>query len=245
MRLPGLRTGVPLLAATLAAGIALGSAWADTSCTFTVTGTGHVPRLGLLDRRPIVIPDGLTLDGAGHSITAFDPLGGHFKGGGVVNGGTTANVEHLTILTHNLANVCDGGADRLRGVMFDGASGTIAHNAILGMNQGPSPCQEGNAIEVRNGPFDGTHRNTQHVRIFNNRIEDYQKTGIVANGDVYAEVVANHLSSSATQPNLAANGIRIGFGGAGAIRNNKSRGYDTPFDGVIGGENKAIPSPHR
>src|SRR3712207_8069880 len=40
----------------------------------------------------IVIPNGYTLDGGGHTITAVDPVGGHFVGGVIQNGGATANV---------------------------------------------------------------------------------------------------------------------------------------------------------
>lgn len=45
---------------------------------------------------------------------------------------------------------------RLRGILFDGAAGSITHNTVTNINQGASGCQEGNGIEVRNGPFDNT-----------------------------------------------------------------------------------------
>ncbi len=51
-----------------------------------------------------------------------------------MNGGATAYVKNLTVTVSGLANVCDGGADRLRGIMFEGASGSITHNAILDLN---------------------------------------------------------------------------------------------------------------
>jgi len=132
-----------------------------------------------------------------------------------------------------LANVCDGGADRLRGIMFDGASGSITHNTVAGVNQGASGCQEGNGVEVRNAPFNGfdcnlnigdCHPDTQTVEISHNTITDWQKTGIVANGDVDVDIHHNTLSESATQANLAANTIQLGFGALGTVKLNNLEG---------------------
>jgi parallel beta-helix repeat protein len=172
----------------------------------------------------VVIPDGMTLDGNGHTITAIDPDGGHFVGAVVMNGGTTAHVKNLTVNAEGLANVCDGGANRLRGIMFEGASGTIMHCTVIGINQGPSGCQEGNGIEVRNTPFDGTHPNTQNVEIAHCSVLDYQKTGIVCNGDVDVNVHHNVVGESATQLNLAANSIQLGFGAIGVVTQNQVNG---------------------
>ena len=172
----------------------------------------------------ITIPDGYTLDGDGYTITAVDPAGGHFVGAVVMNDGATAHVTHLTVTADGLSNACDGGADRLRGIMFEGASGTITHCTVTGINQGPSGCQEGNAIEVRNAPFDGTHPNTQTVEIAHCDILDYQKTGIVANGDVDVYIHHNTVGASATQENLAANSIQLGYGAQGVVKHNKVDG---------------------
>ena len=171
-----------------------------------------------------LIPDGYTLDGKGHTITAMDPPGGHFTGAVVMNEGSVAHVKNLTVTASNLANVCDAGGDRLRGIMLEGASGSIEHCTVTGINQGPSGCQEGNAIEVRNEPFDGTHPATVKVKIEHNKIYDYQKTGIVCNGDVDAEVKKNTIGASATQENLAANSVQFGYGATGSVEDNKIDG---------------------
>lgn len=194
---------------------------ATTNCTFTTVGSTMTLDGNCTTDATILVPNGFTLDGAGFTITAVDPSGGHFVGAVVANAGSVAHVEHLTITTSGLANVCDAGANRLRGIMFEGASGTITHNTVLNINQGASGCQEGNAIEVRNFPL---VPNTQHVTIFGNKIEGYQKTGIVANGDVDVEINNNQLSASATQANLAANSIQLGFGAKGLVHNNNVDG---------------------
>jgi len=95
---------------------------------------------------------------------------------------------------------------------------------VTGVNKGASGCQEGNAIEVRNAPFDGTHPATKAVTIKNSQIDRYQKTGIVANGDVNVQILNNQLGASATQANLAANSIQLGYGATGSVMHNNVDG---------------------
>lgn len=305
--------------------LAVSAAASYAQCTFTTSGTTMTLDADCTTDTTISIPDGFTLDGDGNVITAVDPSGDHFRGAVVRNavGGTTAHVTNLIIMTNALANACDAGNDRLRGIMFEGASGSITKSEVIGINQGASGCQEGNAIEIRNSPFDGTHPNTQTVEIAHNNVQAYQKTGIVANGDVNVNIHHNTIGASATQANLAANSVQLGFGAIGSVTqnqidgnswccasaaatavllfdaqnavvrhnniggnadvgiyigsdgavvdnnrvfesgpdgfydvgigdygtgnsvtNNKVRGYTLPYEGVVGGKNKTIPSPH-
>lgn len=191
-----------------------------SACTFTTTGNVMQLDADCTTDMTIVVPDGMTLDGNGHTITAVDPAGDHFRGAVVASGGATGHVMNVVVTTYDLTNACDGGADRLRGIMFEGTSGSITRATVTGVNQGPSGCQEGNGIEVRNAPFDGTHPNTVTVEVSGNTVVDYQKTGIVANGDVDVRIENNEVGASATQENLAANSIQLGFGALGsAVRN--------------------------
>ena len=197
---------------------------AATNCTFTTKGTTMKLDADCWTDASILIPDGFTLDGRGHLITALDPMGGNFKGGVVANMGATAHVTRLKVTASGLANVCQFGADRLRGILFDGASGSITHCDVVGINKGASGCQEGNAIEVRNAPFDGSHPGTVTVEVAHNDLIDWQKTGIVANGDVSVSVHHNKIFASATQANLAANGLQLGFGALGFATDNYVEG---------------------
>jgi hypothetical protein len=101
------------------------TASAANNCVFTISGTTITLQGDCTTDATIPVPDGATLDGNGYSITAVDPPGGHFLGAVVRNAGLSANVINLTVTTLNLSNVCDAGDDRLRGIMFDGASGRI------------------------------------------------------------------------------------------------------------------------
>ena len=199
---------------------------ATTTCTFTKDFVKKVMKLDAdcTTDETIKIPDGWTLDGKKKTITAEDPMVGTFVGGVIENAGTTAHVKNLKITTDSLANSCKAGPERLRGIFFDGASGTITKNEVMNINKGASGCQEGNAIEVRNAPFDGTHPDTQTVTISKNKLTNWQKTGIVANGDVNVVIKKNKIGESATQFNLAANSIQLGFGAIGVIEKNKIDG---------------------
>lgn len=180
----------------------------------------------------ILIPDGWTLDGAGFTITAVDPPAGHFVGAVVMNGGASANVINLTVTTSALKNACDDGANRLRGILFDGAAGEILGNTITNINQGASGCQEGNAIEVRNAPFDTTGTDLS-VTISDNTISNYQKTGIVTNGSVRATITNNTVMGLGPVNYIAQNGIQIGFGATAVVSGNTVSGNYYSGDGWI------------
>ena len=216
-----------LVGALLAAGLVVavlsapGPGPLTTTCTFTTVGTTMTLDGDCTTDTTIAIPNGYTLDGNGHTITAVDPSGGHFKGGIVENAGSVAHVTDLGVATSGLGNVCDSGDDRLRGILFDGASGSITDSIVTDINQGASGCQEGNGIEVRNFPLTP---NTVYVTIADNVITGYQKTGIVANGEVSVAVTGNMVVGAGPVPYIAQNGIQLGFGASGEVRGNDISG---------------------
>ena len=174
-------------------------------------------------RTTVPVPDGWTLDGDGHTITAVDVPGTAFVGAVVANEGDRASVRDLTVTTYDLADVCNDGVDqrdRLRGILLDGASGTISGNHVLDINQGASGCQEGNAIEVRNAPFDTTGPDTT-VSITGNVVDGYQKTGILVNGSVQATVTGNDVSGLGPVPYIAQNGVQISRGATATVDTNR------------------------
>src|ERR1044072_2611888 len=214
------------LAAVVAAALTIfslapaGHAATATPCTFTVSGSTMTLDADCTTDASIIIPAGFTLDGAGHTITAVDPMGGHFVGGVVQNGGATANVTNVGITTSALLDVCDPGAQRLRGILFDGASGSITNNTLTNINQGASGCQEGNAIETRT--FSSTA--ALAVVIDQNTITGYQKTGIIANGKLVATITDNIVDGGPPVNYIARNGIQVGFGATGMVKRNSVSG---------------------
>ena len=200
--------------------VSIGVISAVTDCTFTNIGTTMTLDADCTTDATISVTDGFTLDGNGYTITAVDPSGGHFLGAVIKNAGATAYVTNLGVATNGLANVCDGGDNRLRGIMFEGASGSITNSVVNDINQGLSGCQEGNAIEVRNAPFDGTHPGTVTVEVSHNTINNYQKTGVVANGDVDVNVNHNTITGLGPVNYIAQNGIQLGFFSKGEVTDN-------------------------
>jgi uncharacterized protein len=191
-------------------------------CSFTEDAVAKVMTLDgdCSTSSTITVPGGWTLDGDGHTISAYDPAGEHFVGSVVANGGALANVRNVTITAYELSDSCDAGDDRLRGILLDFASGSVTGTTVTGIRQAGSGCQEGNAIEVRNGPFDTTGPD-KTVTIADNVVDDYQKTGILVNGSVNALVTGNDVSGLGPVPYIAQNGVQIGFGATASVDGNR------------------------
>ncbi len=205
------------------------------ACTFTTASNTMTLDADCQTTVTIPVPNGITLNGAGHTIMAVDPAGGHFLGAVVKNGGAAANVTNLHLTASGLADVCDGGDDRLRGILFDGANGSITNNTVAGVRQGLSGCQEGTAIEVRNAPFDNTGSD-KNVTISGNSVSNYQKNGITANGSVAATISGNVIVGDGPITYIAQNGIQVGFGATATVKSNTVSGNNyTPASDIACG----------
>ena len=189
-------------------------------CAFDTTPTTWTLVADCTTDKTILVPNGVTLDGDGHSITAVDPAGDHFRGAVVKNGGAVAHVTDVEITASGLADVCDGGSDRLRGILLDGASGSITNATVHGVRQGHSGCQEGNAIEARN--IDGPARLA--VTLSDNTVFDYMKNGITTNGNVSATIERNSVTGDGPVGYIAQNGIQVGFGASALVQANTVSG---------------------
>lgn len=212
-------------------------------CSFSTRDTIMELRADCTTDATILIKDGFTLDGAGHTITAVDPHDGHFLGAVVANAGRHANVRNLRITTSNLADFCDNKTAetdfRLRGIQFKGASGEITHNMVTDINQGAeSSCREGAGIEVRNELIDGSHPNTQTVEVSDNVVMNYQMVGIVAVGDVSVKIHHNIVNASAAKANVPVSGIQLSYHAMGEISGNVVTG--NWYQPVTPGDGKAI-----
>lgn len=190
-------------------------------CTFTDDARHKVRTLAAdcSTSATITVPNGWTLGGGGHTITAYDPAGGHFRGAVVANAGSVANVRNVTVTGYRLADVCDAGTDALRGILLEGASGVVSNNHIVNLRQDASGCQEGTGIEVRNAPFTKKGHDV-YVAVTGNEVRGYQKSGIVVNGSVLTLVYGNTVRGLGRVPYIAQNGVQVGFGGAGLVSHN-------------------------
>jgi hypothetical protein len=181
---------------------------------------------------PIELGEGITFDGGAHTIEAIDAPDRPFAGGVIVARNRWAAVVNTTILTSLTAAVCLDGADVLRGIYFDGASGQIQNNTIAVSRPGVD-CAEGNGIEVRNNTREG---DPTTVLIKGNVLDRYQKTAVVVHGNVDATIDTNAIGSS-TLRQLVPNGIQVGPRATARIQNNLIVGRFTrsPFGQPQGG----------
>jgi len=192
-------------------------------CAFEDDGTTRTLLGDCSTDETIPVPNGWTLDGDGYTISAFDFEGEHFRGAVVANAGAVAHVTDITVTTYGLADVCDAGDDRLRGILLDGAAGSVTNSHALDINQGASGCQEGNGIEVRNAPFAPGGVDVV-VTISGNEVTDYQKTGILANGSVNVTILDNVVTGAGPVDYIAQNGVQVAFGATGLVRGNTVSG---------------------
>src|SRR6187549_1847950 len=101
-----------------------------TTCLFETSGTTLRLTADCTTDTSIIVTSGMTLDGGHFTIMAIDPPAGAFEGGVVVSGGPLASVINTRIVGMLARRACHAGAQRLRGIFFDGASGTIRGNIV-------------------------------------------------------------------------------------------------------------------
>ncbi|WP_263451276.1 right-handed parallel beta-helix repeat-containing protein [Hyalangium gracile] len=206
---------------------------------------GHPPCVARLERElltlqadcttstPVFIPDGLALNGTGHTLTVVDPVGGHFLGAIVRNRGTSMHVRNLKVRAQGLLKdgPCDGEEGRLRGILLQGASGSVLDSEVLNIRRNqPAPnnpegtprgCQEGHAIEVRNR--DASVR--REVDLRRNLVSGYQKGGILVAGHVGAIVSQNTVTGAGPVGHIAQNGVQLSDGVTGQVMENQLSGH--------------------
>jgi len=164
-------------------------------------------------------------DLGGHTIMAIDPVGDHFRGGILTATGSNVSITNGRIQADGLADICDTGNDRLRGVFFPGYGGSVSYMDVLGINQGPSSCQEGNGVEFSN--IGGTEVSATLNRV---HVDGYQKNGITFNGNISVSVRGcSTVGGDYGYLNyIAQNGMQFGYGAHGLARSNSINGrwYD-------------------
>jgi hypothetical protein len=178
---------------------------------------------------PVFIPEGHVLDGLGHWLVAMDPAAGSFTGAIVRNRGTTAHVRNLKVRAQGLQKegACDAGEDRLRGILLQGATGSVMDSEVVDIRRNqrvagnpegaPRGCQEGHAIEVRNR--DASVQRAVELR--RNQVRGYQKGGILVAGRVDATVADNTVMGSGPVAHLAQNGVQLSDGATGRVTGNQ------------------------
>ena len=168
-------SGLVVLGAVGAAGSSDPSV--ETACSGTLSGSAFTLTADCDTTVPLTIPDGVTLNGAGHTITAHDVTPGSFNGAVLSNAGTSMNVEDLTIMGTGFTQTQPPGScgrATLNGIWFNGAGGSVTNVTVTGITES-SNCQVGRAIVA-------TGTAGQTLTITGTTVSDYNKDGIHAYG---------------------------------------------------------------
>jgi hypothetical protein len=183
-----------------------------------------------LYQEQVTITKPLTISGvdiAGQSLAVIKPVGvlansTSLASGNpiaaivLVNGTDKVTLTNLTIDgATNGINAC---APTLIGVYYRNSSGKIDSLAVKNMKLSPAlfGCQNGLGIFVQSGSG-----GSSKVDITNNSVHDYQKNGITANEvGTDVNIRGNAVTGVGSTPDIAQNGIQIGFGAKGMVDSN-------------------------
>jgi nitrous oxidase accessory protein NosD len=134
------------------------------------------------------------------------------------NAGVLANVVIESLTIDGADNGIGGCAPVLVGIFYRNASGTISKVAVKNMKLGPglSGCQSGLGIFVQ-----GVSPAVANVTVQDSSVNGYQKNGITGNENgTTIKVLRNVVTGSGATPDIAQNGVQIGFGAKGLAESN-------------------------
>lgn len=167
------------------------------TCTFNVAGTTLTLAADCTTTATIPVPDGDTLDGAGHTIFARDPAGGLFSGAVVGNAGPVMSVKDLTIDGEFGPPPAHGHCPDnppLWGVSYSNASGYLSNVRMVGMTR-HGTCGIGFGIRIAAEDSAGH----QAITITGCSASDFQRGGLLAAGNATVDVV--HSTFGPPDPN--------------------------------------------
>ncbi|MEY9842142.1 right-handed parallel beta-helix repeat-containing protein [Streptacidiphilus sp. EB103A] len=200
-----------LAAGTLAAHAAGGDI--TTACQGTLARARFTLSANCDTTVTLTVPNGLTVIGAGHEITAHDPNpaagpSGLFDGPVVTNAGTTMNLRNLTVRGTGFTSFgCNAGATPTVGLLYNNASGAITDVKVLDITQ-HSTCQTVHSVQLR------ADAGPQTVNVTGSTVSIFQRTALLVQGDVTVHASGNTFGPpDPLTPNpggVAQNTVQIG-----------------------------------
>ncbi|MGW4380365.1 right-handed parallel beta-helix repeat-containing protein [Kitasatospora sp. NPDC004531] len=162
-----------------------------TVCTASTTSGSTITLTGdCVTTDNLTVPDGFTLDGAGHTITANDTsLANPLLGAVVSNAGATMDVKNLTVQGSYLPRAPGDATTNAAyfGIRFLSASGSVSNVTVTGITRHQT-YNFGQGIMV-----DATSGGPQTVTVTGVRVTDFQKNGLTANGSATMNVTGSTL----------------------------------------------------
>ena len=209
----------------------------QTACPAgTLAGTTYTLTANCAVTEPLTVPDGMTLDGGGFTISATDasyPGTDHWNGAIVTNAGPTMNIQNVTIAGPDAGfKLCVNSGNVLYGIYFNDASGTVSNvtvdNIFQFQNGLFASCQTGRAIRS-----DGVSPG-RTLTITGTTVTDYQKSGFEARGTTNLNLSGSTAGPPSPMEGLSAqNAVSLVGVTTGTIENNTIHGSSdqAPFPG--------------
>lgn len=186
---------------------------AQSACQFEQRGRTLALLADCTTRTTIVIPDGVTLDGRHHRITARDPERGVFRGAVLTNGGREAHVRDLIVRAAELAPVCDD-REQLAAIAFHDASGSVVDSEVEAIYRRGDGCGDGLGIAIR-ADYGAAPR---EVWIAGTRVTQFGRAGVSVEGHAVIDVQLSRLEHA--HGRRATEVVRIAQGASGSLRFN-------------------------
>jgi hypothetical protein len=222
------------------AAVAATPAYAATisSCDFAVAGDVYTLTADCEVTAAIDVPDGVTVDGDGHTITAVEAPDQAWAGGSVLRSAVGTAVAPATLNVRNLhidTNFTTAGRSKnsggtLNGILMLRAGGTIQNMTVDGISHG-NGVQEGNGIVVRNRDLSASGvaqvaLPAAAVTITDTTITRYQKTGLLLDGNLAFDVSGVTVGRGAgpngeTNDGIAANAVQFSRGAHGSLTDSR------------------------
>jgi len=180
----------------------------ESVCAGTLVGSTYTLTANCQTTQPLTIAQGVTLNGAGFTMTAT----GSAFGAVLMNAGTSMNIEKLTIAGQFTGSGnCPSIGSCLDGIFFDEASGSVNGVNVIEITL-HSGLQVGRAIQV-------VATTAQTVTITNSTITGYEKSGVIAQGP---STTVDVSASTIGPPDplhgvLAQNGVTYLSGAGGTV----------------------------
>jgi parallel beta-helix repeat protein len=193
----------------------------------SATDTVFVCNTGVPYNEQVTISKSITLAGQTGAVIQPSPFvqnATSLSSGNPIAAAILVTPATMGVVISNL--IIDGSQNQISGcglnpigVYFQNASGTVVHTAVRYFELDPADagCQTGIGIFAQADGAGGISNVIAEV----NSVHDFQKTGIVGNEiGTTLTATSNVVTGSGPTPNIAQNGIQIGFGATGTISGN-------------------------
>ena len=196
-------------------------------CAGTTSGTTFTMSADCDTTAPLTVPDGVTVDGAGHTITAHDttPASGSLNGAVLTNAGASMTIEALHIVgTFEAVPGC--GRTNLWGIYFNNASGTVSNVTVEGITES-SGCNVGRAIyAAATAP--------QTLTVTGTTVSGYQKNGVQTTGPVTLNMSGSTIGPPANLHGIIAQNGLFTNGVSGTVSGNVVYGSGSGLSSGVG-----------